>query len=132
MIRLEVGCGATPREGYDGMDIKDFGQKYVHDVRDGLPFDDNSVDRIYCSHFIEHLDNDSVWKFLKECHRVLKKGCVLWIIVPHHDHEKAHVIWHKTFYTKYTFIDLEKLNLFTTLELVVNERPDIHWKAIKI
>jgi len=131
-MKLEIGCGATPREGYRGVDMQDFGQEFVYDVRRPIPFDDESVDEIYCSHFLEHLDQDNVVKFLKQCHRMLKKGGQLWIIVPHRDNEKAYVIWHKTFYNKYTFINIEKMGLFKTTELVVNERPDIHWKANKI
>ena len=41
---LELGCGATPRKGYDGIDEQDFGQKYVGDVETVLnDFEDNSV-----------------------------------------------------------------------------------------
>jgi ADP-heptose:LPS heptosyltransferase/ubiquinone/menaquinone biosynthesis C-methylase UbiE/glycosyltransferase involved in cell wall biosynthesis/predicted O-methyltransferase YrrM len=44
------------------------------DVRKGMPFDTNSVDFIYCSHFIEHLSHEEAWCFLDESFRVLKRG----------------------------------------------------------
>jgi len=42
---------------------------------------DNSVDGIHASHILEHfLDHET---FLRECHRILKPGGFLRIIVPH-------------------------------------------------
>ena len=47
-----------------------------------VPEVDNSVDLIYCSHTLEHLDKKSSHKFLKECYRILKKGGVLRVALP--------------------------------------------------
>ena len=47
-----------------------------------VPEADNSVDLIYCSHTLEHLDKKSSHKFLKECYRILKKGGVLRVALP--------------------------------------------------
>jgi len=44
------------------------------DVRNPLPWDDNSADLIYHSHLIEHLSFEQAVAFLKECHRILKPG----------------------------------------------------------
>lgn len=54
----------------------------LHDCRNKLPFKDNSVDFIYTSHFLEHLNRYNTIKLLKECKRVLKVGGVLRIVVP--------------------------------------------------
>ena len=53
-----------------------------HDVTKGLPFEDNSVDIIYQSHLLEHLDRGKALQLLKECFRVLKKGGIMRLIVP--------------------------------------------------
>ncbi|MEQ6167557.1 class I SAM-dependent methyltransferase [Ekhidna sp. MALMAid0563] len=37
-----------------------------------IPFEDNSIDIIFCNHVLEHVDNDK--KALREMHRVLKPG----------------------------------------------------------
>jgi ubiquinone/menaquinone biosynthesis C-methylase UbiE len=37
-----------------------------------IPFDDNSFDFVYCSHFLEHLSKNDISNFLNECIRVLK------------------------------------------------------------
>ncbi|MFH1821224.1 MAG: methyltransferase domain-containing protein, partial [Methanobacteriota archaeon] len=45
-----------------------------HDIRKGLPFDDNTADFIYASHFFEHVKEDEAEKISLECYRVLKPG----------------------------------------------------------
>ncbi|TKY91819.1 MAG: class I SAM-dependent methyltransferase, partial [Candidatus Methanomarinus sp.] len=46
----------------------------IHDVSKKLPFDNESIDYIYSSHLIEHLNKEVGEKLLQECFRVLKKG----------------------------------------------------------
>lgn len=48
----------------------------------GIPFDDNTFDVVYHSHFLEHLDRDAAAACLLECHRVLKPGGILRVVVP--------------------------------------------------
>jgi predicted SAM-dependent methyltransferase len=52
------------------------------DLREPLPFPDNSVNRIYSEHFFEHLGFEEGAAFLKECHRVLLPGGRLSVGVP--------------------------------------------------
>jgi SAM-dependent methyltransferase len=58
------------------------GEVVVHDIRRGLPAADQSVDAVYHSHVLEHLDRDLVPSFLSEVHRVLKPRGVHRIVVP--------------------------------------------------
>jgi predicted SAM-dependent methyltransferase len=58
------------------------GNVMVHDLSKGLPFDSDSVDAVYHSHLLEHLDRDVVGRFLAEVGRVLKEGGVQRIVVP--------------------------------------------------
>jgi SAM-dependent methyltransferase len=58
------------------------GEIVVHDLRRGLPADDGTVDAVYHSHVLEHLDRDIVPAFLTEVHRVLKRGGVHRVVVP--------------------------------------------------
>ena len=39
-----------------------------------LPFEDGTVDVVYCSHFIEHVPRARILGFLTECYRILKRG----------------------------------------------------------
>jgi SAM-dependent methyltransferase len=54
----------------------------VHNLERGLPFASDSIDVVYHSHFLEHLDRDAARKFLLEVKRVLKLGGVQRIVVP--------------------------------------------------
>jgi len=65
----------------------------VYDLRKGIPFPDNSVDAVYHSHTLEHIDRnlldpaqDAALNFTKECLRVLKPGGILRIVVPDLEH----------------------------------------------
>ena len=39
-----------------------------------LPFEDGTVDVVYCSHFVEHIPRVRIPGFLTECYRILKPG----------------------------------------------------------
>ncbi len=54
----------------------------VHNLAKGIPFGDDSVDAVYHSHILEHLDKDVAIKFLVEIKRVLKSGGIHRIVVP--------------------------------------------------
>lgn len=47
-----------------------------------IPHAAGTVDAIYSCHMIEHLVRDDAWAFLLECHRVLKPGGRLRLVVP--------------------------------------------------
>ncbi len=47
-----------------------------------LPFKDNSIQLIYSSHLIEHLDDLACNRLYGECFRILKKGGMLRIVAP--------------------------------------------------
>lgn len=47
-----------------------------------LPYKDNSVSLIYCSHTLEHIENKYANIFLKECKRILKNNGVLRLAMP--------------------------------------------------
>jgi SAM-dependent methyltransferase len=66
------------REAYDNMT----GVVLRHDLRKGIPADDSSVDVVYHSHLLEHLDREAVPGFMAEIKRVLKPGGVHRIVVP--------------------------------------------------
>lgn len=55
---------------------------YQKDVREGLPFENDSVSLIFSSHMLEHLTYDEGKKLLNECKRVMKKGAIARFLVP--------------------------------------------------
>lgn len=54
----------------------------VHDLRKGIPASDASVDAVYHSHVLEHIDRDAVPVFFSEIVRVLRPGGVHRVVVP--------------------------------------------------
>lgn len=52
------------------------------DATKGLPLDDNSVDVLYSSHMLEHLDRHEASKFLNEAIRVLCSGGIIRLVLP--------------------------------------------------
>ena len=53
-----------------------------HDIRQGLPFEDNVFEVVYHSHLLEHLTPQQGRDLLCECHRVLRPSGILRIVVP--------------------------------------------------
>lgn len=51
-----------------------------------LPMDNSSIDLIYCSHVIEHLELDYGKRLLDEFYRILKPGGVARIVIPSQDY----------------------------------------------
>jgi predicted SAM-dependent methyltransferase len=83
---LHLGSGkeyiALPE--YVNIDIHPFYRKDIWlDVRLGLPFPSRSVDRIYCSHMLEHFYASEVVKLLRECHRTLRPKGGIRLVTPH-------------------------------------------------
>ena len=81
LLKLDLGSGPRPREGFTGVDAIDFGNDAIikHDLRvTPWPFEDNSVIEAHCSHFLEHLTNfNDKWErvhFFNELWRVMVPG----------------------------------------------------------
>jgi hypothetical protein len=105
-MKLDLGCGPRPPEGWTGVDIA-LGARlakiplfarlnrrlhvfrsdwdphvYLHDLRRPLPWTDASVEAIYSSHTLEHLSREEGRAFLAECYRVLTEGGLIRLVVP--------------------------------------------------
>lgn len=83
LLKLDLGCGKNPREGFEGVDAMDFGQPHKVDLRKSWPWADGSVEEAVCSHFVEHLTGPERIHFVNELYRVLIPEGRCQIIVPH-------------------------------------------------
>jgi predicted SAM-dependent methyltransferase len=85
-VMLNVGCGTDYKEGWINIDnntddnIENLDLNW--DLRNPLPFDDNSVDYIFNEHFIEHLTVEEGIHVNQDFLRVLKPGGVLRMATP--------------------------------------------------
>lgn len=106
---LDLGCGTDKREGYFGIDIYPAkGVDLVYDLNKGIPFPNNSIDKIFTKHFIEHIDNPLY--LIEEMFRVLKLGGVAEIIVPHWSWYGSYTFMHKRFFHSLDFYFFEPEN----------------------
>jgi predicted SAM-dependent methyltransferase len=67
---LHIGCGPNRKPGWVNIDL-DKEADIRLDLREALPFPDNSVKMVYSEHFFEHLSLEEGSRFLRECLRVL-------------------------------------------------------------
>jgi len=97
MRKLDLGAGRTPRDGFEAVDILP-GSAWLVNLASGSrwPWDDESVDELYSSHFIEHIPaelvvtrhgyQDALLWFFDEAFRVCKAGALFTLRWPAYDH----------------------------------------------
>ena len=92
-LNLNIGAGKYVINNFKSLDFyskhyypnkEKFQEERVeYNLRnDKIPFQDNSVDNIYASHIMEHIEEKYVIEFIKETYRVLKPSGVLRIACP--------------------------------------------------
>lgn len=85
-MKLNIGCGTKPIQGYVNIDIeKRFKKDNITfikwDLNKPLPFNDDMVEEVYANHVLEHID--SLYGLMKELHRVCKNDSPIVINIPH-------------------------------------------------
>ena len=135
LLNLNIGAGDYVLKNFKSLDFysehyygakaKFLKHRIEYDIRkDDIPYENNTVDNIYISHVIEHVETIYVEKLLTECFRVLKNGSILRIACPDgkflfNVSQFANGYWswrHKTFLDgPYTFNDLADLKPFDFL-----------------
>ena len=85
LLKLDLGCGKNKREGFIGVDCRQFDGKVdqVVDLTKTWPWKDGTVEEAHCSHMIEHLTWPERVHFFNELHRVLIVGGKCQLILPH-------------------------------------------------
>jgi predicted SAM-dependent methyltransferase len=99
-MKLDLGCGATVRPGFIGVDGFVDGPN-IHKVNlenEPLPFEDNSVDEIFSSHCFEHILHP--FNILNEMLRVCSPGAKIEIWTPYGHSNDAFLCGHELFYTE--------------------------------
>lgn len=85
-MKLDLGSGPRPKDGFKGVDIVPGVTDYTFNLCSGKrwPFEDNSVEELNSSHFIEHISNvyvttpdgikDALFHFFDEAYRIIVPG----------------------------------------------------------
>lgn len=103
-VKLNIGCGIRKKDGWQNIDI-DASVKpdLVWDIRNGLPYKNDTVTEIFASHVLEHLTQDELVLLMREIWRVCQKGTKITIIAPYWNHVSAFDLDHKCVITSRTF-----------------------------
>jgi predicted SAM-dependent methyltransferase len=89
--KIDLACGQNCQEGFHGVDVEEIeGVQQVDLLSFPWPFESDSVDELFSSHFVEHIphdipgqDNDGLVLFMEECYRILKHEGTVRLIHPH-------------------------------------------------
>jgi len=82
-IQVNIACGINYIEDWINLDHIPVSPAIKKaNLLGRLPFEDNSVDVLYSSHFLEHVPVIKVPSFLNECFRVLKSGGQIRLVLP--------------------------------------------------
>lgn len=101
-IKLDMGAGQYPKEGFVRLDFDPQGTDIVWDLKDGIPLPDNSVEELFSSHTLEHFNPTNLHYLLMEMLRVCKNGARVEIIVPYGDTAQGHLPCHYSKITEQT------------------------------
>ena len=81
-MKLHIG-GKEIKEGWKILNIqKNEGVDFVGSITDLSQFEDESIDEIYASHVVEHVDQKNIKETLKGIYRVLKNNGKFYVSVP--------------------------------------------------
>lgn len=81
-MKINLACCDDLKEGYLNVDLNPIDSRVMAANALNLPFKENSIEEIFCSHFAEHLTIPELQVALHEWKRVLIPGGDLIIIVP--------------------------------------------------
>ena len=85
-VKLNLGCGKRQRKSYVNIDINpDCNPDLEWDLFQGIPYDDNEVDKVVAIDFLEHVPIGVTIFMIEEIHRVLKPGGIFEHFTPSTD-----------------------------------------------
>lgn len=80
---LNVGCGSKVHPAWVNIDMVSSSPEVITaNLLEGFPFPDARFAVVYHSQVLEHFPKDRALPFIRECHRVLRPGGLLRVVVP--------------------------------------------------
>lgn len=80
--KLHLACGRNVLEGWANIDLTGDAQVTGWDLTERLPVESETVDFIFCEHFIEHITLEQANALLSDCYRILRPGGVFRLSTP--------------------------------------------------
>jgi SAM-dependent methyltransferase len=82
-MQIDLGCGQAKQPGHVGLDVYLYeGVDLLCNLEEGLPFGDNSVDRVYANHVLEHIEH--LVPLMQEIYRVCRPNAAVEVRVPYY------------------------------------------------
>lgn len=102
---LNIGAGGLPIKGATNLDrVKLDSINVVHDLNEGLPFEDNSYDLVVAFNVLEHFTYEKFEYILQEMYRVSKTNSLMKIQVPYFSSDaNFSTLDHKIYFAYNTF-----------------------------
>lgn len=131
-LKVQFGSGGNILEGWKNHDLD-------HPIQQQLRYQDATVSMILAEHVVEHVSPSEALTFLMECHRVLKPGGVLRVIVPsieridiEHGRDIVRGHGHQAVYSLASIWHMLRLAGFNPTHIKQTNRRDIdgHWREI--
>lgn len=121
-VNLNLGCGKFPEPGFVNVDkVKGEGVDLAVDLEETpWPWEDGTVRLVKAYHVLEHMSDP--YRFMGECHRILKVGCMLKVKVPHYscrssfehpDHKRHFALYFANWFPGWDLVDA-RLNYSAT------------------
>jgi SAM-dependent methyltransferase len=133
-VVLDIGCGPLKKKAdWIGIDMLNAeGVDIVGDIYEVLAaFPAESVDEVHSFHFFEHVPD--VPLLLKELQRILKKGGLIEVVVPHFSNAYFYSDYtHKSFFGLYSFSYLVKDNIFKRRVPSYSDHIQLELKKVKL
>ncbi|MBU0471863.1 MAG: methyltransferase domain-containing protein [Nanoarchaeota archaeon] len=130
MNKLNLGCGNKILKGYLNVDVADLsGVNIIHDLnKTPYPFKENSIEEVFCRHFLEHVDN--LFFVLEEICRISKNHSKVKIIAPYFSGQGAfNDPQHKRFFTYKTFDYFSQKGYYSKAKFVILKRKIFFFSA---
>jgi ubiquinone/menaquinone biosynthesis C-methylase UbiE len=109
-VKLHIACGQQKQPGFKGVDTAKYPEvDFVWDLEKfpWKPFEDGSVEEVYCAHYIEHTSD--LMKFMDEVWRICQNGAKATFTAPYYSSMRA---WqdptHKRAISEATFLYSDK------------------------
>jgi SAM-dependent methyltransferase len=97
MLKLDIGCGAAKRSEFIGVDFTGNPDILCNVAIERLPFEDSSVDHIYSSHCLEHIEQNHLLHLFQEMTRVAADDALIELWHPSAFHSETFVFGHVSY-----------------------------------
>lgn len=127
-INFDLPAQSEYYKKIQGTESIDFNPIDLCDDNLKIPLENDSCDLIYCSHTLEHIEDQKGFNFIRECKRILKKDGILRVALPNTDNN---FFFCKIFYSQESISeDIKKNLILKAAHEVLSETENLEDKIV--